>query len=229
MDSKEPGALESFSLLDNIASPAVTSLPQSIGVGLTSNDNQYSGPSRINSGYTSIESSTVKASFWSKGPDPFFLKEVREHWLTESDPDGGRTGKTLRQRLSQQSASLVIYLVITAVVLILNVVVTIWASLKYPAYQDIGTVYEGSCANSQRLVIVIHLFVNVLSTILLAASNSCMRILVAPTWDDAVETHSRRRWLDIGIVSWKNLKIASKPRVVVWSILAVSSITLHLL
>lgn len=75
----------------------------------------------------------------------------------------------------------------------------------------------------------LHLMVNILSTALLAASNYCMHCLSAPTRQDIDEAHSKRRWLDIGVPSIRNLRSISKARVFLWSLLAISSIPLHLL
>ena len=40
--------------------------------------------------------------------------------------------------------------------------------------QDQGVLYEGSCSKVKKLGIGLHFVINILSTVLLAASNYCM-------------------------------------------------------
>lgn len=78
---------------------------------------------------------------------------------------------------------------------------------------------------------VLHGVVNVLSTLLLGASNYCMQILVAPTRQevDHAHAHAQKSWLDIGIPSVRNFKGIDWKRCAGWIILALSSSTLHLM
>ena len=74
-----------------------------------------------------------------------------------------------------------------------------------------------------------HVAINVLSTLLLGASNYSMQCLSSPTRREVDKAHSQGIWLDIGVPSVRNLRKLSTTRIVLWWLLAISSIPLHLL
>lgn len=115
-------------------------------------------------------------------------------------------------------------------VLIVNLSLTIWASVKFDLQDGgLGTVQEGSCQKTRDLSLWLHLAINVLSTLLLSASNYCMQCLSAPTREEVDRAHHRGKWLDIGVPSLRNLTGISWYRLVLWWLLALSGIPLHLL
>ena len=118
-----------------------------------------------------------------------------------------------------------------ALVLIINLILTIWAVAKFGAYNNhgLGTFYNGSCKRTASLTFWIHLVINVLSTLLLGASNYSMQCLSSPTRNEVDKAHKQGIWLDIGVPSVRNLRRLSRTRIVLWWLLAISSIPLHLL
>ena len=89
--------------------------------------------------------------------------------------------------------------------------------------------YDGQCDTTKRINIGIHLLINVLSTILLGASNYCMQCMSAPTRAEADRVHAKFRWVDIGVPSIRNLRKIRGMRVVLWLLLGFTSLPLHLL
>lgn len=87
--------------------------------------------------------------------------------------------------------------------------------------------YEGSCSWVRNVDDVLHLVINILSTLLLGSSNLCMQVLVAPTRNEIDVAHSKQRWLDIGVPSWRNLRNISLSRRLMWWLLGLSSVPLH--
>ncbi|OAL51545.1 hypothetical protein IQ07DRAFT_384245 [Pyrenochaeta sp. DS3sAY3a] len=73
-----------------------------------------------------------------------------------------------------------------------------------------------------------HLLINVFSTMLLGASNYTMQVMSSPTRDDIDNAHTKRKWLDIGVLSIRNLRNIPRTRTMVWVVLAFSSVPLHL-
>lgn len=116
-----------------------------------------------------------------------------------------------------------------AAVLLINIGLTIWASTLNGLSNGIATVQNGSCQKTRNLSLWLHLAINVLSTVLLGASNYCMQCLSSPTREEIDRAHARRIWLDIGVPSLRNLRGIAQNRVVLWWLLALSSIPLHLL
>lgn len=100
---------------------------------------------------------------------------------------------------------------------------------KTSKIQDgIGTIYSGTRRQVKIYNIWIHLLINVLSTILLGASNFCMQLLVAPDREQVDKAHRQTKWLDIGTQSMRNLRNVSNYRKILWFCLAISSGGLHL-
>ena len=118
---------------------------------------------------------------------------------------------------------------VAALVLIINLILTIWAIAKTGIQDGLGTLYDGSCKRTTSLTFWIHLAINVLSTLLLGASNYSMQCLSSPTRSEIDKAHSQGIWLDIGVPSVRNLRRLSTPRIFLWWLLAISSIPLHLL
>ena len=118
---------------------------------------------------------------------------------------------------------------VAALVLIINLILTIWAVAKSGVQDGLGTLQDGSCKRTASLTFWIHLAINVLSTLLLGASNYSMQCLSSPIRSEVDKAHSQGIWLDIGVPSVRNLRRLSTQRIVLWWLLAISSIPLHLL
>lgn len=119
--------------------------------------------------------------------------------------------------------------VVAAVALIINLILTIWAVSSSEVQNGLGTLQNGSCKRTATLTFWIHLAINVLSTLLLGASNYSMQCLSSPTRGEIDKAHGQGIWLDIGVPSVRNLRRLSTNRIVLWWLLAISSVPLHLL
>lgn len=75
----------------------------------------------------------------------------------------------------------------------------------------------------------IHIAINLLSTILLSASNYTMQILSSPTRHEIDEAHERDEYMDVGFLSTKNLRKIPRRRLSLFILMAISSIPIHLL
>ena len=117
------------------------------------------------------------------------------------------------------------------VVLFINIGWTIYAATK-PEYQgerDIRMLYEGSCDKRKTIGLWSHLVINALSTLLLSGSNYTQQCLAAPTRSEIDAVHARRRWMDIGVPSIRNLFRIKLERRLLWIAIGFTSIPLHLL
>ena len=117
----------------------------------------------------------------------------------------------------------------TGFVLLVNVVLTVFAYTNYGQSGGLGTLQEGSCRTTKKLSLWLHVVINILSTLLLGASNYCMQCLASPTRKEIDKAHARQVWLDIGVPSVRNLTRISRRRALLWLVLAVSGLPLHLL
>ncbi|KAJ5969588.1 hypothetical protein N7501_005836 [Penicillium viridicatum] len=90
-------------------------------------------------------------------------------------------------------------------------------------------IYQGDCGIVKRWSLALHLIINILSTLILAASNYCMQTLVAPTREEVDAAHARGEWLDIGGASIKNLLAIGRDRLGLWIILMLTASPFHLM
>jgi hypothetical protein len=142
---------------------------------------------------------------------PLNAKSPRQKWI----PKGWR--------FSVACGSLLAFLVF-----LLNSITTILISAKAPKGAQ-NTLFDGNCDRVQQLNTMVHLLINVLSTILLSTSNYAMQCLTAPTRKEVDAAHASRQWLDVGVLSLRNLGRISQRRVGLWAVLGLSSLPLHLL
>jgi hypothetical protein len=120
-------------------------------------------------------------------------------------------------------------LFVVACGLVLNIVVIGWAASAFDLSGGIGTIYRDTCDKIKTTGLWLHIAINILSTMMLGASNYCMQCLCSPTRQEIERAHARRQWLDIGIQSLRNLTRIKRPRMILWMFLAGSSIPLHLM
>jgi hypothetical protein len=117
----------------------------------------------------------------------------------------------------------------TTTVLLVNLVLTVWASVRFGLDGGIGTVYEGACSTVSAWSFWLHILINGLSSMLLSASNYTMQCVTAPTRRECDLAHARGDWLDVGVPSVRNLFRISWQRRIMWALLAFSSTPIHLL
>ncbi|KAE8405608.1 hypothetical protein BDV37DRAFT_293060 [Aspergillus pseudonomiae] len=121
------------------------------------------------------------------------------------------------------------------IVLALNFVMAIVAtgiSYSKPSnkrrFQSIA-LYDGDCSVSSHWATGLHLLINLLSTLLLAASNYVMQCLGAPSRSDVDQAHKQRKWLDIGTFSVRNFAVMDTRRKILWTLLLLSSTPIHMI
>ncbi|CAI0644666.1 unnamed protein product [Colletotrichum noveboracense] len=87
--------------------------------------------------------------------------------------------------------------------------------------------YEADCGTTAKVNVLLHLLVNVFSTIVLASSNFFMQVLNAPTRKEVDSAHSQGKWLNIGISSFRNAFCLSRFKMLAWFSLLLTSVPLH--
>ncbi|KAL3304340.1 hypothetical protein RB213_013504 [Colletotrichum asianum] len=87
--------------------------------------------------------------------------------------------------------------------------------------------YEADCGTTAKVNVLLHLLVNIFSTIVLASSNFFMQVLNAPTRKEVDSAHSQGKWLNIGISSFRNAFCLSRFKMLAWFSLLLTSVPLH--
>ena len=147
-----------------------------------------------------------------------------------------RVNQRVQQEKGKQREWVIGVLICTffaSIVLFLNISLTIAAViLSYSKFEGQGftsaMIYHGDCGISKIWVRGLHLLINTLSTILLAASNYCMQCLSSPSRQNIESAHAQRKWIHIGVPSIKNLRFIGWRRCVLWVVLLISSLPIHL-
>lgn len=152
-------------------------------------------------------------------------------WFPKVDPGYHRDlgWKSWRIWSSKRQSILWIALTSSMTVLIINVVFVAVLGSKYGITSRRGLInlHEGDCKQVKMFGTGAHVCINILSTLLLGASNLCMQLLVAPTRKEIDVAHRKKMWLDIGIPSWRNLSNIKRSRKWLFFILMISSVPLH--
>lgn len=116
---------------------------------------------------------------------------------------------------------------LTSTIIVTNLIILIVGAAKPKNGSGYRVFFEGDCSKSRTISTVWHLVINVLSTLLLAASNACTQILSAPSRIEVDRAHSQGKSLHVGVLGFLNLSFIPARRSVLILLLALSSIPLH--
>jgi len=117
----------------------------------------------------------------------------------------------------------------SSLVLCCNIGILVFGSLRHGSADNFTVLSTGNAKDMSWWSSAIHIVINALSTVLLAASNYTMQVLSSPTRGDIDRAHSGRHWLDIGILSVHNFGYIPNRRRFLCVIMVLSSIPIHLL
>ncbi|KAF9696725.1 hypothetical protein EKO04_005443 [Ascochyta lentis] len=112
--------------------------------------------------------------------------------------------------------------------LVLNISVFLWLLLEYGPVRGTGLIRTSNCNEVGKMETGIKVGLNIISTLILGASTYAMQGTTAPTREEVDCAHAKGKWLEIGTQSWRNLIYVSKRHASIWSVLAVTSLLLHL-
>jgi hypothetical protein len=91
------------------------------------------------------------------------------------------------------------------------------------------SIRAGKCEEVSHINTIAHVSINIIGTLLLGCSSLVMQMLSAPTREDIDAAHSKQSWLDIGVLSLRNVAFFGYARKACWLMLALSSLPLHLM
>ncbi|KAF2631727.1 hypothetical protein BU25DRAFT_195561 [Macroventuria anomochaeta] len=117
---------------------------------------------------------------------------------------------------------------VSVLALIVNISIFAWLSSRFNLESGTGLIHTGKCNEVGNMETGIKVGLNVLSTLILGASTYAMQGTTAPTREEVDNAHAKGKWLEIGTQSWRNLGYVSKKHATIWSVLALTSLPLHL-
>lgn len=152
-----------------------------------------------------------------------------QSWFPTVNPTHPRA-KTWRTRMARQKVVLWACFVIVSTICITNFVLAVLLWSRDESSPDgVVTLYQGDCTVVRRADTATHLLINILSTLLMGASNMTLELIGAPTRKEVDKAHRAGTWLDIGVLSFRNLSRTSRVSCTIWCCLALSSIPIHFL
>jgi hypothetical protein len=171
------------------------------------------------------------------GEAPLGREEDLEEASVDTDKENEEARANLIQRLHAVIRTCLIgwkfgvtwCVVVEIVILLINIGLSVFVGYYHGFNNGIGTLLQGECSKITAYSIGAHLIINVLSTLLLSGSNYCMQCLSAPTRREINNAHEQGITLDIGIPSLHNLGTVGAWKVLMWTLLGISSLSLHLL
>lgn len=125
-------------------------------------------------------------------------------------------------------------LVNTALMIVVSILMIIFSAMalaKANGFNKPLVFFTGDCGTwgAVTLNAVLHLFINIFSTIMLASSNMFMQILSAPSRREVDKAHAKGSWLEIGVLSGRNVFRSSRFKMLSWLGFLLTSIPVHLL
>lgn len=175
------------------------------------------------------DNSSLFTSVDQENPKNQSLDDSTNYILPSKYENEGQDQKFLKRKFSGWRGGIILNAVIASFVLLLNIVFLAWAviSTGYKIEDGLITVFDGNCAKARNLSLVSHLIINILSTLLLAASNYAMQVVSSPSRSDIDRAHQKQIWLDIGVFSLRNFGWISRYRFLAYILLVLSSVPLH--
>ncbi|CAH0055323.1 unnamed protein product [Clonostachys solani] len=171
-----------------------------------------------------------RLEFSERSSSEYAARETPGH--PDSDCQNGNQSKTGSRRRMPTGWRLgtMLAAALTFVIFLINTILAVvfTSSVRQSGYSgSIAPVRTGDCGAIKSLATGTHILINIVSTLLLGASNYCMQTVSAPTRQNVDKAHARGKWLDIGIPSVRNLRYIEKRRLLIWLCLGLSSVPLH--
>lgn len=122
----------------------------------------------------------------------------------------------------------------TVLISIVFLVLLLWQIILWARTDNADAyriIHTGQCAGDGvgGLNTVLHLIINVLSSLVLASTNFFMQVLNAPSREELDSAHEKGSWLDIGVPSPRNAFKVSRFKMIMWLLFCMSSVPIHLL
>jgi hypothetical protein len=89
--------------------------------------------------------------------------------------------------------------------------------------------FRGKCSKAEGINLGTHIAITVFAAGVTVSSDRFLNLVLAAQPEDIHKAHTNRRWIEIGVNSWRNLGFAARWRRFCWALLLISSVPLQLL
>jgi hypothetical protein len=114
-------------------------------------------------------------------------------------------------------------------ILVAGFVCLIYAVSKVSLSAGESVIFSGSCPTAENIDSGVYAVINVFGVVLLAGGNYVFQVLSSPTRCEVNIAHTKKKWLDIGIPSVRNLAHISKSRVVTAVVLLLVAVIIQVM
>ncbi|KAI2466422.1 hypothetical protein F4781DRAFT_434395 [Annulohypoxylon bovei var. microspora] len=139
-------------------------------------------------------------------------------------------GEKSLSSISKRDIAILVCMLVIALALLLNLSLLLYVVIRDNGFKAYGDLYTENCDQMKTVDTLVHLAINILSSMVVAATNYCSQLLAAPTQAEVIRAHGKGDWLETGVPSFHNLlhgRISGKRRLI-WSVMMISSVPLHL-
>ncbi|RMY63560.1 hypothetical protein D0864_12597 [Hortaea werneckii] len=189
----------------------------------------YASKSNFRNSEEQADEALLPRKRWTFPEGTEFIRTITQAMPETAETSAGTSNRKKRRMLQGWRFGVAVSALTAFTVLLLNMILTIYAGVKFGSSGGVGTAFDGDCERVNVWTTGLHVRINGLSSILLSASNYTMQCLSSPTRAEIDRAHARGDWLDVGVVSVRNLWRINWRRTVIWWILALSSVPIHFL
>ncbi|ROT41134.1 hypothetical protein SODALDRAFT_376843 [Sodiomyces alkalinus F11] len=136
--------------------------------------------------------------------------------------DDGHRARGLRRWIIGWKGGVILNAATGALILLPTVVFFVTALSRHQGGE--ARLLEGSCELVRRLDFGLHAALNFFVVVVLMGANYAYQVLTSPTRVEVDMAHARKKWLDIGIPSLRNLAFVAKRRAVLATTLLVAGV-----
>ncbi|KAB5554515.1 hypothetical protein GE09DRAFT_964056 [Coniochaeta sp. 2T2.1] len=135
-----------------------------------------------------------------------------EHMLAGSWEKKPRRTRGWKKVLAGWKGGIALNVLLGLMILVAGFVCLIYAAGKVSLSTNESVIFSGSCTTAKSINTGVHALINVFVVVLVAGGNYVFQVLSSPTRDEVDAAHAKKKWLDIGIPSFRNLARISRGR-----------------
>lgn len=124
------------------------------------------------------------------------------------------SGSSWKKLLDGWRGGIALNVLLAFLILLAGFVCLVYAAGKELLSAGESVIFTGSCAAAQGIDTGLHVLMNMFAVALLAGGNYVFQILSSPTRCEVNIAHGKKKWLDIGIPSLRNLVHIARSRAV---------------
>lgn len=135
-----------------------------------------------------------------------------------------------KKKLQAWKFVLLSWSIVALVIFYIHLGCTIFAIVRYGRgdHNGMQTMWTGDCRHASNVNTFLHVGISIMSNTVFSAGGYYMQCLLAPSRKEVDIAHRKSIWLHIGVPSFRNMKLVHKRKVLLWWLLAASTLLLQM-